>query len=351
MFSDTSPIEENERSSKLPILGIKMKKNLEFQDFQKNFIFEKNKLEKDFEIASEIQNKNETSPNWSKSQRSPLTKTTSIKNHNGLPLLQKSASLLKNINVRKFIHKIKTSANLHKLILPNVALLLNDASYFISGKMPRFLGNFGRMLSLIQKRTEFLSSFILFGKVLKLLHFIYNFGTFHPFGKIKIIWDIFLVFNSLLLFFYIPLTLSFKSIFNENHTQFFNILQFGIYLFDICLNFNTGYIDNGVMVKERVKVWKQYLKSGFIFDLIAVSSLVIKNDEFNAESWNAVDQKISLFQMLFFVRVKNFSNRFSKIKEFFCLDSKHKGSILFIIIYYFIILNFLKVFLIYASFF
>ena len=326
MSSDTSPMEENERSSKLPILGIKMKKNLEFQDFQKTFIFEKNKLEKDFEIASEIQNKNEASPNWSKYQiSSPLTKMTSIKYANCQPSLRKSSFLLKNINVRKFVNKIKTSANLHKLILPNVALLLNDASYFISEKMPSFWGNFGRMLSLIQKKAEFLSSFILFGKVLKFLHFIYNFGTFHPFGKIKIIWDIFLVLNSLLLFFYIPLTLSFKSIFNENHTQSFNICQFGIYLFDIFLNFNTGYIDNGVMVKERVKVWKQYLKSGLIFDLIAVSSLVIKNDEFNSESWNAADQKISLFQMLFFVRVKNFGNRFVKIKEFFCLDSKHKG--------------------------
>lgn len=328
MSSDTSSIDQNERSSRLPILGIKMKKTLEFEDFQKTFIFEKNKLEKDFEISSEIQNKSETSPNWSKYQRSPLTKMTLIKNNNNQ--LRNSLSLLKNINVRKFVHKIKTSAHMHKLIMPNVALLLNDASYFISEKIPNFLVNFGNMLTLVQKKAEFLSSFILFGKMIKLFQFVYNFETFHPFGKIKIIWDIFLVFNSLLLFFYIPLTLSFKSIFNENHIQSFNIFQFSIYLFDICLNFNTGYIDNGVMVKERVKVWKQYLKSGLIFDLIAVSSLVIKNDEFNGQSWNAADQKISLFQMLFFVRVRNFRNRFAKIKEFFCLDSKHKGFEIFL---------------------
>jgi len=142
---------------------------------------------------------------------------------------------------------------------------------------------------------------------------------------VKITWDIFLFLNTLVLFFYIPLTLSFEVIEDDKFKNSFNIFQFGIYLFDMCINLNTAYIDNGVLVKERKQICKQYLRGSFVLDFIAISSLVTKNDEFFGIQ-KTQKQNILLFQLLFFVRIKTFRARFNKIKEFFCLDSKLKGN-------------------------
>jgi hypothetical protein len=40
-------------------------------------------------------------------------------------------------------------------------------------------------------------------------------------------------------------------------------------LIDVLLNFNTGYWDKGILIMKRANITKHYLKTWFIFDIIA----------------------------------------------------------------------------------
>ena len=45
---------------------------------------------------------------------------------------------------------------------------------------------------------------------------------------------------------------------------------------DLALNLNTGYVDKGVIVMDRVRIARNYFKSGsLIFDLVIVSPVFI----------------------------------------------------------------------------
>ncbi len=47
-------------------------------------------------------------------------------------------------------------------------------------------------------------------------------------------------------------------------------------IIDIALNMNTGYVDKGVIVMERGRIARNYLRSGsLIFDLVIVSPVFI----------------------------------------------------------------------------
>lgn len=45
---------------------------------------------------------------------------------------------------------------------------------------------------------------------------------------------------------------------------------------DLALNLNTGYVDKGVIVMDRVRIARNYFKSGsLIFDLVIISPVFI----------------------------------------------------------------------------
>ena len=47
-------------------------------------------------------------------------------------------------------------------------------------------------------------------------------------------------------------------------------------IIDLAINMNTGYVDKGVIVMDRGRIARNYLKSGsLIFDLVTVSPVFI----------------------------------------------------------------------------
>ena len=225
------------------------------------------------------------------------------------------------IKVRKFANKLKKYASLNS-VAPDKAIYLNDMAYF----NPIFSKTDSSEKGKNSKIDYFLRHFYMpnfwknkFMRIFKRL-----FKPIHPFAKKKILWDIILFLNTLLLFFYIPFTMGFDFM-HDDERDVFQRCQFVIYLVDMLINLNTSFIDNGVIIQDRMKVASHYISNFFIWDLLTIISLAGKND-FIPQGINSGNQTIYL-QLMFFTKFKLFQVRFNNIKEIFCLDTKLKGLI------------------------
>ena len=117
----------------------------------------------------------------------------------------------------------------------------------------------------------------------------------------------------------------------------FEKVQFVIYLIDIIINLNTSFIENGVLIEERMKVFSNYIQRFFIWDFLTIISLAGKNNYFPHEM-NDHKNVLIFLQLLFFTKIKLFQVRYNHIKEIFCLDTKLKGFIFCKLFVYFFFL-------------
>jgi len=303
------------KSTKAPVLISKEDFSIEFSEFQKNFI--KNKQDHDIESEDD-----EVLP----VPMGKLSKEPPI-NRSNISKALKGSSFL----VKKFISILKKAAYLNSYIMPKTAILLDDLTFFISDKKKTLKRHKLFMIIYWIKRVFF--EYYCKGKF---KHF--EFKAIHPFEKTKVGWDIFMFLNTFIMFFFIPMQLSFVLM--ETNLDTLYTFQFVIYFLDIMINFNTCYLDNGVLIKDRTKICVNYLKENFVLDLIALFGLLMKQHYFIADK---EDENVFYFKLLFFAKVKPFKNRFNKIKEYFCLDSKMKGSLFYTRIhmnnYYLLIMN------------
>lgn len=229
-----------------------------------------------------------------------------------------------NLKIKRFINRLKQIANLNTSS-PGQALFINDLAFFNAT-----LSN-----DETQKSKKGLKNFFLLRNVFYLAVCLQRFlfkifknfqlEPFHPFELKKISWDIFLFLNTLILFFYVPLTFSF-NVLQADIRDAFQRLQFAIYIIDMLINMNTAYIDNGVLIKERWKSFSNYWQTFLFWDLLTVISVAQKNDFLSNNNDYGVMNPFVFVQLLFFAKFKMFQVRFNNIKEIFCLDIKLKGN-------------------------
>ena len=72
---------------------------------------------------------------------------------------------------------------------------------------------------------------------------------------------------------YLPMELSFANKEYRLPLLFSEIIMLFFFL-DIVISFNTGSEDKGIEIYDRKSIAKLYLKSTFLFDLIALASLI-----------------------------------------------------------------------------
>lgn len=292
---------------------IKIQESNDFLEFQREFIQNKKNLDEEICKSEE---KYET--NSKKKNDEPL-------NLKLVSASGKDFSQTSNLIAKKFIGQMKKIANLNQYISSNALILLNDFSHFNIvkkniDKNKKILGIFYWLVKLFQK-SVFESMMVNVYERLKRIE------TFHPFNKFKIAWDIFLCLNTLFMFFYLPWILSFEIV-AEKTKFYFNSIQIAIYFFAILNDMNTGYIKDGVLTKKRKKLWKNYFKNFFVFDLMAILALIFgKYEFFNKDNKNYL---LFIVRFLFFVKIKAFYASFSRIKEFLLLSLKSKGNFLFL---------------------
>jgi len=227
-----------------------------------------------------------------------------------------SGTGLRLILVRKFINNLKKAAYLRNLP-PNAGVLVNDMSYY-DHVMPSNKGGLFFFLYLLRNFICWEEKFcIAFKKSLKA-------KTIHPFGKRKICWDLFLFLNTLFLFFYVPFSIGFEMG-SEQNRDIIEKIELFICLVDIFLTLNTSNVENGILIKDRIKICSNYLKTNVLLDILAIFSLVCKDDHFPSSN-SEPDHRYVILKMMIYVRTKMFQERYNKIKEYLGLSSKLKGS-------------------------
>lgn len=84
-------------------------------------------------------------------------------------------------------------------------------------------------------------------------------------SKLKLFWDILIVFNTVVLAFLIPYQLSFLSDISFFWWYYFSI----VFCMDIILNFNITHYTEGILINRRKEIALNYLKNHFFADLLS----------------------------------------------------------------------------------
>ena len=87
-----------------------------------------------------------------------------------------------------------------------------------------------------------------------------------PDSHLKALWDAIIIAISLIIAFTVPYGLSYGSDLGMNGFYFITTV---FYLIDLLIQLNTGYSDKGHIVVSRSKIWKRYLSTWLLVDLLS----------------------------------------------------------------------------------
>ncbi|KAL4510552.1 hypothetical protein ABPG72_004706 [Tetrahymena utriculariae] len=133
---------------------------------------------------------------------------------------------------------------------------------------------------------------------------------------IKDVWDIFQIISYLILFYYIPIHVTFQIEFIHLMPSFLIYFLTIIILLDILINLNTAFFDKGVEVKDRLLIMKYYHKNHLYKDLVSIIPFFVYSLSYNffAEYKNYFPSSILL---LFFIRLQKFQIIMHRFEENF----------------------------------
>ena len=110
-----------------------------------------------------------------------------------------------------------------------------------------------------------------------------------PDRKAKVIWDTVVIFIICVFFCIIPLQLCFDIFYDDEIEALFEEIQLNHHLsvfivsipdilliIDTLLKFITGFYEDGVVIVEKPKIFKHYLKKGLIFDILSYFPVIIQ---------------------------------------------------------------------------
>ena len=153
-------------------------------------------------------------------------------------------------------------------------------------------------------------------KITKILESICKIPMIQPFGKFKMVWDLFLFLNTIFLFFYIPSSLAFEN-FLLSSDKFLRIVELGIYIFDVLINVNLLIDNHGEIIRNRGKVLKYYLKNLLFSDALALTSLIFDSDSSICKN--------AFLKLLFFSKMHQIKRKFRELQEYFAVSARSQS--------------------------
>ena len=138
-----------------------------------------------------------------------------------------------------------------------------------------------------------------------------------------ILWNIFSALLTLMYLFIIPLELSFSANLSQEFEAVADLKIASAFLFtlDLMLNFNTAIYIKGKLCIDRKEIIIYYLKNEFIIDLLSQVSIVVNLFKQNLDGIYDEAGWVSLFQLLFFLKLLTFFEKVRKIEQFLFLDN------------------------------
>ena len=150
-----------------------------------------------------------------------------------------------------------------------------------------------------------------------------NVPSFPPLGKKKLAWDLMmlilifwhLISLSLLISFdtepWQSFNLAFTIFPSEEYFVFFQILCALLFLFDILIKFNTGCFESGIVIYEKNKIVRRYLRDGLLYDFLGLVPFFVYFSK-NSEERN---KNYLLYFFLFIFKLRPLYHFLNNIKE------------------------------------
>ncbi len=161
----------------------------------------------------------------------------------------------------------------------------------------------------------------------KTSHFFENFQVFDNSSIYMIIWNLFHLLFILYFFFTIPLEVCFDVKFNHEAVYYFQYIAGYFFLGDILINFNTAVYLKGKLIKTRHKIVKNYIKTNFLKDIISILSIFMQIYKNKSNDLTFSTLVMILFQILFFLRMRNFSSILKNLEEMFFIGQSLQNTL------------------------
>lgn len=136
-----------------------------------------------------------------------------------------------------------------------------------------------------------------------------------PNHKFKFSLNCFVLILSLFEFGYIPLSVTFALSDDNPYLKIRTILLL-VLVFDILLNFNTGYFHRGTLITTRKEILKRYVKANFWLEAISILPSLILN-LLPINFLNAYKPEINFLEFFFLLRIIFFDKMIRKICDFY----------------------------------
>jgi hypothetical protein len=132
------------------------------------------------------------------------------------------------------------------------------------------------------------------------------------------VWDLISFFLILGISLYIPFVFAFDIDTSVGGFYTFELFLDCWFLFEIIMNFFTGYVEKGILIMDRKKIFKKYVKTWFFIDMISsfpFSFITLGSDGTNS---GAVLQSTKLIRILRLAKYARLLRliRFLKVNKF-----------------------------------
>ena len=143
-----------------------------------------------------------------------------------------------------------------------------------------------------------------------------------PDHKVRLGWDFILLLCTFQQIVELPLNISFSL--DTTFVLINNYVVFSVYMFDIVLNFNTGFYQKGKLVTDRLKIIGNYLRGWFFFDFISSLPYDSIHDYINEHEYLRTSQTMIYFEnfkvfqflnSLRLLRIMKLSKIYQKLEE------------------------------------
>ncbi|KAL4463934.1 hypothetical protein ABPG74_005871 [Tetrahymena malaccensis] len=133
---------------------------------------------------------------------------------------------------------------------------------------------------------------------------------------IKDVWDIFQIISYLILFYFIPIHVTFQIEFIYLMPSLLIYFLAIIILLDILINLNTAFFDKGIEVKDRLLIMKYYYQNHLFKDLISIIPFFVYSLSYHFFA-EYKDYFPSSILLLFFIRLQKFQIIMHRFEENF----------------------------------
>ena len=157
-------------------------------------------------------------------------------------------------------------------------------------------------------------------------HFMISLKIFKPFHPLIMMIKVINFLILLLLFIYIPLDASFSKNFSKTLTDAVNGICVIVLFIETFCKANMGYFSNGTMIKDRLKVFRNYLNCYFLIDFITMFAVCF---EYFIETYEYGQEflLLKLVKFLIFAKGPQFKHLYDELVQYFKLDIYLKGSL------------------------